>query len=138
MEEKSNVKRVLELIKKSPRGLTITEIANILDLNRHTVTKILERLLIEKKVDFEERGPAKIFYYTGESQFIAKIDQGNDNILWIDVFKPIYSDQEEFIRINQTKKDFLVRDKTKYRSIGSVAIKKSKLKELIEILQKLV
>jgi len=136
--ESENAKKIIKLLEKNPRGMTITEIANALNLNRHTVTKILERLLIEKRVDFDERGPAKVFYYVGKSQFIGKIYQGKDNILWIDLFKPIYEGEEEFVRINQTKKDILIRSKSKYRSVGSVAIKKSKIKELIEILQKLI
>ncbi|MBU5682203.1 MAG: winged helix-turn-helix transcriptional regulator [Candidatus Aenigmatarchaeota archaeon] len=136
--DSENAKRILRLLEKNPRGMTITEISNSLNLNRHTVTKILERLLIEKRVDFDERGPAKVFYFVGKSQFIGKIEQGKDNILWIDLFKPVYEGEEEFVRINQTKKDTLIRSKNKYRSIGSVAIKKSKIKELISILEKLI
>ncbi|MEM5872883.1 MAG: winged helix-turn-helix transcriptional regulator [Candidatus Aenigmatarchaeota archaeon] len=136
--DSENAKRILRLLEKNPRGMTIMEISNSLNLNRHTVTKILERLLIEKRVDFDERGPAKVFYFVGKSQFIGKIEQGKDNILWIDLFKPVYEGEEEFVRINQTKKDTLIRSKNKYRSIGSVAIKKSKIKELISILEKLI
>ncbi|MFH7903227.1 MAG: winged helix-turn-helix domain-containing protein [Candidatus Aenigmatarchaeota archaeon] len=136
--DSENAKKILKLLEKNPRGMTITEISNFLNLNRHTVTKILERLLIEKRVDFDERGPAKVFYFVGKSQFIGKIEQGKDNILWIDLFKPVYEGEEEFVRINQTKKDILIRSKNKYRSIGSVAIKKSKIRELISILEKLI
>ncbi len=136
--ETKNVKKVLELLEKNERGLTIAEIAKELGLNRHTVAKILDRLLIEKRVNYDSRGPAKVFYSSGTSQFIGKIEQGKDDILWIDLFKPKYKDEEEFIRINQTKKDVLIRSKTKFRSIGSIAIKKSKIKELIEILKSLV
>lgn len=133
-----NAKKILKLLEKNPRGKTITEISNSLNLNRHTVTRILERLLIERRVDYDERGSAKVFYYVGKPQFIGKIEQGKENILWIDLFKPAYEGEEEFVRINQTKKDVLIRSKSKYRSIGSIAIKKSKIKELIEILQKLI
>lgn len=132
-----NTRKVLELLEKSFRGMTITEIAKELNLNRHTVTKILDRLLIEKRVDYDERGPAKVFYSTGKSKFIARIDQGEHDKLWIDIFKPKYPGEEEFIRINQTKHDVLIRSKTKFKSIGSIAIKKSKLRELIEILKKI-
>ena len=131
----SNVKKVLDLLKESPRGLTISEISNILNLNRHTVRKILERLLIEKKVNYEEKGPAKIFYFVGEVEEIAKIDLGNEGYISIDKIK---SFDKEFIRISQLKKDSLIREKNKFRIIGSVAISKEKLKELLEIIQKLL
>ena len=132
-----NTRRVLELLERSFRGMTITEIAKELGLNRHTVTKILDRLLIEKRVDYDERGPAKVFYSTGKAKFVARIDQGEYDKLWIDIFKPKYPGEEEFIRINQTKHDVLIRSSSKFKSIGSVAIKRSKLREVIEVLKKI-
>ncbi|OYT42802.1 MAG: hypothetical protein B6U78_00155 [Candidatus Aenigmarchaeota archaeon ex4484_224] len=130
-----NVRRVLELLEKNIRGLTAAEIARELKLNRHTVSKILERLLIEKRVDYEEKGPSKIFFSTGKSKFVARIDLDKDNKLWIDIFYPKYSDQEKFIRINQTKHDSMAKSSSKFRSVGAVSIKISKLNELIEILK---
>jgi len=130
-----NTKRVLEVLKNSPRGATITDIANQLKLNRHTVTKILERLLIEKKVNYDEKGPAKIYYYTGKSKFVGKIDQGKFDKLWIDIFEPAYPGEEPFVRINQTKHDNLIRASSKFKSVGAIAIKKSNLVNLIRLLR---
>lgn len=130
-----NTKRVLEVLRKSIRGLTITDIAQILKLNRHTITKILDRLLIEKKVNYDEKGPAKIFYSSGSSKFVGRVDQGKFETLWIDVFKPKYPGEEEFVRINQTKHDNLIRASSKFRSVGAIAIKKRNLINLIRILK---
>lgn len=71
-----NARRVLDVLNKSERGLTITDIAEDLNLNRHTVTKLLERMLIEKKANYDEKGPAKIFYGTGKSKYVGRLDQG--------------------------------------------------------------
>ncbi len=130
-----NANRILQLLENSPRGATITEIAETLGLNRHTVTKILERLLIEKRVNYDERGPAKIFYFTGKSKFVGKVDQGKYDKLWIDVFQPAYPGEEPFVRINQTKHDNLIRSTSKFRSVGAVAIKRSSLVTLIRVLR---
>jgi predicted ArsR family transcriptional regulator len=131
----NNEKKVIKLLKESPRGLTILEIANILKLNRHTVKKILENLLIEKVVDYEEKGPAKIFFYVGEVENIAKIEIGKDRFITVDKIK---SFEKEFIRISEMKKDSLIRKEEKFKNIGSIALEKEKLKELIEILKKLI
>ena len=40
------------------------------------------------------------------------------------------------MRINQTKHDNLIRTESKFRSVGTVAIKKSRLVELIKILKR--
>jgi len=130
-----NTYKILDLLKKNIRGLTITEIADRLQLNRHTVTKILEKLLIEKRVNYDEKGAAKIFYYVGEGKFVGKIEQGKHDTLWIDIFRPYYAEEEEIIRINQTKHDNLIRASSKYRSVGAIAIKKKSLVELIRLLR---
>ena len=130
-----NTWRVLKTLNKSMRGLTITDVAEELGLNRHTVTKILERLLIEKRVNYDEKGPAKIFYSTGTSRFVGKVEQGKQETLWINVFKPKYPGEEEFVRINQTKHDHLTRSSSKYRSVGAIAIKRKSLINLIRLLK---
>ena len=130
-----NTKRVIETLNKSERGMTITDIAHELKLNRHTITKILEKLLTEKKVNYDEKGPAKIFYSSGSSRFVGRVDQGKFDTLWIDVFKPKYAGEEEFIRINQTKHDHLIRASSKFRTIGAIAIKKRNIINLIRMLK---
>jgi predicted ArsR family transcriptional regulator len=130
-----NTKRVIETLNKSIRGMTITDIAHELKLNRHTITKILDKLLIEKKVNYDEKGPAKIFYSSGKGKFVGRVDQGKFETLWIDTFKPKYIDEDEFLRINQTKHDHLIRASSKFRSVGAIAIKKRNLINLIRILK---
>ena len=115
--------------------MTITDIAYQLKLNRHTITKILDKLLMEKKVNYDEKGPAKIFYWSGSSKFVGRVDQGKFDTLWIDVFKPKYPGEEEFIRINQTKHDHLIRASSKFRSVGAIAIKKRNVINLIRLLK---
>jgi predicted ArsR family transcriptional regulator len=130
-----NAKRVLDCLEKSERGLTISDIAQELGLNRHTVTKLLERMLIEKKANYDEKGPAKIFYSTGKSRFVGRLDQGKFDKIWIDVIKPKYVREEVSLRLNQTKHDHLIRATSKFRSVGAISIKKSQLVNLIRILR---
>lgn len=132
-----NARRIYELLEKSDRGMTIAEIAKALNLNRHTVTKLCEKMLLEKKIDYDEKGPAKVFYSVGPSKFVAKLQVSPIEFLWVDVFKqPRYRGEEPFVRINQTKHDNLIRTESKFRSVGAVAIKKSQLADLIKILKK--
>ena len=122
-----NTKRVIKTLKESVRGMTITDISHELKLNRHTITKILDKLLIEKKVDYDEKGPAKIFYSTGTNKFVGRVDQGKFDKIWIDVFKPKYPGEQQFVRINQTKHDHLIRASSKFRSVGAISIKRKNL-----------
>lgn len=131
-----NAKRILEVLNQSVRGMTIIDIANKLNLNRHTVTKICERMLVEKKINYDEKGPAKIYYSIGPSKFVGKIMMSPIDYVWVDIFKqPKYPGEEEFVRINQTKHDNLIRSSSKFKSVGAVAIRKSYLLDLIKILK---
>ena len=131
-----NAGRILYALNESIRGMTIHDIARKLDLNRHTVTKLCERMLIEKKINYDEKGPAKIYYSVGPSKFVGRLDQAEMDKIWIDVFKqPRYEGEEEFIRLNQTKHDHLIRASSKFKSIGAIAVKKGQLVNLIKILR---
>ncbi len=131
-----NARRILDVLNGSIRGMTIHDIARKLDLNRHTVTKLCERMLTEKKVNYDEKGPAKIYYSIGPSKFIGRIDLDEWDKIWIDVFKqPRYEGEEEFVRLNQTKHDHLIRASSKFKSVGAVAVKKSQLVNMIRILK---
>jgi len=131
-----NAKRIKKLLDNSMRGLTIVDMANMLHLNRHTITKLCERMLIEKKINYDEKGPAKIYYSVGPSKYVGRIDLSPTEKLWIDVFKqPKYPGEEPFVRINQTKHDNLIRASSKFKSVGAIAIKKSQLINLIRILR---
>ncbi len=130
-----NTKKVIITLKNSVRGMTITDIAYQLKLNRHTITKILDKLLMEKKVNYDEKGPAKIFYWSGKSKFVGRVNQGKFDNLWIDVFKPKYPGEDKFIRINQTKHDHLIRASSKFRSVGAIAIKRKNVINLIRLLK---
>lgn len=130
-----NAQKIFHVLENSERGLTITDIAEELDLNRHTVTKLLEKMLIEKKANYDEKGPAKIFYSTGKSKFVGRLDQGKFDKIWIDVIKPKYALDEISVRLNQTKHDHLIRSSSKFRSVGAISIKKSQIVNLIRILR---
>ena len=59
-------KRIIELLKEQPKGLTTTEIANSLQAHRHTITKYVYSLVGSGKIEQRKVGPAKICYLRRE------------------------------------------------------------------------
>ncbi len=55
--------KILDLLKKNPSGLTITQVSNSLKLNRITINHHLQRLIGEKKVIVRVVGKAKLLYH---------------------------------------------------------------------------
>ncbi len=131
--EEKNAERVLKVLRNSKYGYTVKELSEILNMHRHTVAKILERLLLEKKVEYIEKGPLKIYYAVKEKKkFEERIDVSKYEKIWVDVIER--ADNKIILRINQTKRDVLA--EKKFRSVGAVAIEESVLKQFIEAILK--
>lgn len=57
---------IVELLRKTNNGLTITELVNLSKFSRSTVRVILARLEGADKVSFREIGMAKVYVMGGE------------------------------------------------------------------------
>ena len=62
MEDNGIGKRIVQLLKKHPQGLTITDISNFLGLNRNTVTKYIYELSGAGVIVQRRIGAAKLCY----------------------------------------------------------------------------
>ncbi|MDI6826512.1 MAG: helix-turn-helix domain-containing protein [Candidatus Aenigmarchaeota archaeon] len=56
-------KRIIKVLKKYEDGLTISEIAKLLGVHRHTITKYVYELTGSKKIRQRRVGPAKLCYF---------------------------------------------------------------------------
>ena len=54
--------KIIVLLKKHPEGLTIMEIAELLDVSRITIAKYVYGLTVEGMVRQRQVGPAKLCY----------------------------------------------------------------------------
>ena len=59
--------RVVDLLKGQPDGLSITDISKSLDMNRNSVSKYLNMLVISGRVDMRSVGVSKV--YTGQTVY---------------------------------------------------------------------
>lgn len=59
-------KRIAAVVAANPRGLTITEVGEKVDVTRQTASKHLERLKEAGRVEERRVGQAKLHYPTGE------------------------------------------------------------------------
>ncbi len=69
-------KKIVEFIKKSPLGVTSTDIARYIGLNRMTITKYLAIIKEKALIDFKPFGMAKLWYIPvnlNKEGFLSKI-----------------------------------------------------------------
>ena len=62
MPKASTRDKIIVLLKKHPEGLTIMEIAELLDVSRITIAKYVYGLTVEGMVRQRQVGPAKLCY----------------------------------------------------------------------------
>ena len=78
------LKKILILLRSHRKGLTITEIAKKLELNRNSTAKYLDILLISGEVALNSYGPAKVYTISNKMTVSAMLRFSADIILMID------------------------------------------------------
>ena len=58
--------KIVKLLKKSPRGLTITDLAKKVSCSRHTITIALAELVGANKIEVRKVNMAKLHYWKGK------------------------------------------------------------------------
>ncbi len=75
---------IKEVLKESPRGMTVTEISKAVKMNRHSVAKYLEVLVVAGHVDMKAFGPSKVYYLSQRVPVSAMLSFSTDLILILD------------------------------------------------------
>jgi PAS domain S-box-containing protein len=76
--------QITNLLRAHPRGLTITDISQSLHLNRNSVAKYLEILVISGHVEKQRVGRAKLFFLSQRLPISAMLNLSSDMIMILD------------------------------------------------------
>ncbi|GEM_PF-2446154 len=101
-----NLNKVKESLEKNPKGLTIREVSNKVDLNRNSVAKYLEILTISGEVERRKIGPSKV-YTLSEKVPLSAVLNYTDNCIVVlsDDMDILQVNQEFFDKFNLDKED---------------------------------
>ncbi len=78
------IRKIKKLLRLHPKGLTISDLAEKLELNRNSTAKYLEILLISGEVNMNTIGPAKVYTFSQKMPISAILKFSADIILLID------------------------------------------------------
>ncbi|WP_421909583.1 sensor histidine kinase [Methanolacinia petrolearia] len=98
-ESKRELSRVLELLKDEPRGLSITDLSRALKLNRNSVSKYLNMLLISGHVELRSIGVAKVYFLSKRVPISAMLDYSSDAIVVLNRNMEIVVANESFLSL---------------------------------------
>lgn len=75
---------IQKILKANPRGMTVTDISKKIGINRNSVAKYLDVLLVSGKVEMRLVGPAKLFFLSQRVPISAMLNFASDGILTLD------------------------------------------------------
>jgi len=110
MEEfQPDIHRIRVLLAENREGMSITDIASRLDINRNTVAKYMEILQIQGAVDGRKRGTSKVFFLTERIPALSLKKVCSRPYFIVDMDGMVSDANHEFCALAGTTADQLIR-----------------------------
>ncbi|WP_128694702.1 sensor histidine kinase [Methanoculleus taiwanensis] len=91
------LERIKTILRSNPRGMSISELAGELGLNRNSVAKYLNMLLVAGHVEMRSYAAAKVYFLSQRVPISAMLDFSSDLILVLDRDQRITRVNDRFI-----------------------------------------
>ncbi len=102
------IRKIKKLLRLHPNGLTISDLAEKLELNRNSTAKYLEILLISGEVNMNTIGPAKVYTFSQKMPISAILKFSADIILLIDNEMRVLDANENALSLLGISREMLV------------------------------
>jgi len=76
--------KILDILKASPRGMSVSDIAGAIGINRNTVSRYLDMLLISGQVDMKTYGKAKVFFISQRVPISTMLNLSSEMVIVLD------------------------------------------------------
>lgn len=101
------LQQIKEILKESGRGMSITEIARVLNKNNHSVGRYLDNLLVSGQVEMRTYGKAKVFSLSSRVPLDIMIEFAEDLIFVLD-------NDDRIVRVNNPVLAFFGRKRPEF------------------------
>ncbi len=102
--DREGLSRIKELLKNNPRGMNVTEIAREIGMNRLSVAKYLEMLVISGHLDVKAFGPSKVYFLSQRLPISAMLSLSSDFIVILDKDLRIINVNDKFLEFTNFKR----------------------------------
>jgi PAS domain S-box-containing protein len=107
------VDRLKQILKWHPRGITISDLATKMEMNRNLVAKYLDILLISGQVEMQVIGAAKVYFLSHRVPISSMLEFSSDMLIILDSALTIMQVNEPLLTQVHEKKEALVGRKIK-------------------------
>ena len=100
--------RVKEILRANHRGMTVTDISREININRNSVAKYLDVLLISGQVDMKRMGPAKAYFLSHRVPISAMLNFSSDYIIAFNSHLEMVQVNDIFLDLINVERDNVV------------------------------
>lgn len=107
-----NTSAILDILKENPRGMSVSEIADAIHVNRNTTARYMDGLLVSGRVEMRSFGKAKVFFISKRVPVSTMLNLSSEMII-------VTNQDLKVIQINDSALQFLscTRDEVLGKSI---------------------
>ncbi|MDT8357335.1 MAG: PAS domain S-box protein [Methanomicrobiaceae archaeon] len=98
-------KKILEILKDNPRGMSVTQIADAIRMNRISVARYLDTLLTSGQVDMVRHGQAKLYYLSHRVPVSSLLEFSSDYVVVLDQKQKIVQANSNFLNLFGKERD---------------------------------
>ena len=107
-EDSDDISRIKGLLKDEPRGLSIRQITDNLQINRNLAAKYLDMLLISGQVEMRSIGMAKMYYLSHRVPITAMMDFSSEFIVVLDENLKVIQINDHFLEFIRATRDSII------------------------------
>jgi len=120
---------IKDLLKKNPKGMSVTDISKALKKNKNTVGRYLDILLISGQVDMRAYGMAKVYTISQRVPLSAMLSYSKELIMVLDEESRIIDINENFLKLLK-----LPREDTLGKNIAFLLSPEADIHELLDMI----
>lgn len=99
---------IKSILKKNPRGMTVSDMSRKMKINRNSVAKYLDILLISGHVEMVTFGPAKVFFPSRRVPLSTMLNFTSDFIVLLDRDLRIIQANENFLNLMDIERESIL------------------------------
>ena len=102
--DQERIDRLKQILKWHPRGITISDLATKMEMNRNLVAKYLDILLISGQVEMQVIGAAKVYFLSHRVPISSILEYSTDMLIILDGALTVLQVNEPLlVQINDTR-----------------------------------
>lgn len=112
--------KIKDVLKKNPQGMNITQMFRVMDINRNTLSRYLETLLVSGQVEMRRLGMGKIYTLSERVPLSEVLSISSELVIQLDKSLRITFANEPFLHLIGTERKHLIRKNIEYTPVALV------------------